>query len=183
MNLMKTKLYTLKTFILLLGLVLVSCSTEEVKFVISMKPRAWIIQLPPDSMQPGDVRYKKFTLDSYPQTLGKFSVTLQGIKIVQDGEQTTDSPFELDFTCKGNPNSDCKPIQFPVTIKHSTSYEFYAKYTERTYEAKEAFYRIQLSAKEPLEKKWTGWFLYSPYHKHPEDMKQETITTDGGHTE
>ena len=183
MNLMKTKLYTLKTFILLLGLVLVSCSTEEVKFVISMKPRAWIIQLPPDSMQPGDVRYKKFTLDSFPQTVGKFSVTLQSIKIVQGEEQTTDAPFELDFTCKGNPNSDCKPIQFPVTIKHSTSYEFYAKYTERTYEAKETFYRIQLSAKEPLEKKWVGWFLYSPYHKYPEDMKQETITTDAGHTE
>ncbi|HAA54677.1 MAG TPA: hypothetical protein DCE42_07955, partial [Myxococcales bacterium] len=102
MNPMKTKLYTLTTFMFVLGLVLVSCSTEEVKFVIQMTPHAWIIQLPPDSMQLGDVRYKKFTLDSFPQTVGKFSVTLQSIKIVQGEEQTTDAPFELDFTCKGN---------------------------------------------------------------------------------
>ena len=183
MNPMKTKLYTLTTFILLLGLVLASCSTEEVKFVISMKPPVWIIQLPPDSIQPGDVRYKKFSLHSSPQTVGKFSVTLQSMKIVRGEEQTTDAPFKLDFTCKGNPNSDCNPIQFPVTIKYSASYEFYVKYTERTYEAKEAFYRIQLSAKEPLEEKWVGLFIYSPYHKYPEDMKQETITTDAGHTE
>ena len=182
MNPMKTKLYTLTTFILLLGLVLASCSTEEVKFVISMKPTDWLIQLPPDSIQPGDVRYKKFTI--YHRTgLGGPFVTLQGMKIVRGEEQTTNAPFKLDFTCKGNPNDDCKPIRFPITLEFLVPYEFYVKYTERTYEAKEAFYRIQLSAKEPLEEKWVGLFIYSPYHKHPEDMKQETITTDAGHTE